>query len=63
MFFSAMLRLQVVSSFLRERPLIFYQNITPDYSQLLDSSTNQIKASAVPEPTTVLASLLEACWV
>ncbi|RCJ36644.1 hypothetical protein A6769_16115 [Nostoc punctiforme NIES-2108] len=36
-----------------------YQNITPDYSQLLDSSTNQIKASAVPEPTTVLATLLE----
>ncbi|WP_334863905.1 PEP-CTERM sorting domain-containing protein [Nostoc sp.] len=36
-----------------------YQNITADYSQLFDSSTNQIKASAVPEPTTVLATLLE----
>ena len=35
-----------------------YQNITADYAQLLDSSTNQIKASAVPEPTTVLATLL-----
>ncbi|MEH1937673.1 MAG: PEP-CTERM sorting domain-containing protein [Nostoc sp.] len=35
-----------------------YQNITADYSQLLDSSTNRIKASAVPEPTTVLGILV-----
>ncbi|QSJ18964.1 PEP-CTERM sorting domain-containing protein [Nostoc sp. UHCC 0702] len=35
-----------------------YQNITADYSQLLDSSTNRIKVSAVPEPTTVLAILV-----
>lgn len=35
-----------------------YQNLTADYTQLLDSSTNQIKASAVPEPTTVLGTLL-----
>lgn len=35
-----------------------YQNITADYSQLLDSSTNQIKVSVIPEPTTVLATLI-----
>ncbi|MEH1939235.1 MAG: PEP-CTERM sorting domain-containing protein [Nostoc sp.] len=35
-----------------------YQNITADNSQLLDSSTNQIKVSAVPEPTTVLGTLV-----
>ncbi|MEH2359600.1 PEP-CTERM sorting domain-containing protein [Nostoc sp.] len=35
-----------------------YRNITADNAQLLDSSTNRIKASAVPEPTTVLGTLL-----
>ncbi|MDF5738255.1 MULTISPECIES: PEP-CTERM sorting domain-containing protein [unclassified Nostoc] len=35
-----------------------YQNITADYSQLLDSSTNRIKISAVPESATVLGTLL-----
>lgn len=35
-----------------------YQNITADYTQLLDSSTNQVKASAVPEPTNVLGILV-----
>ncbi|MEH2350322.1 MAG: PEP-CTERM sorting domain-containing protein [Nostoc sp.] len=37
-----------------------YQNTTADKSQLLDSSQNQIKASAVPEPTTILGTLLVA---
>lgn len=35
-----------------------YQNLTADYAQLLDSSTNQVKASAVPEPTNVLGILV-----
>ncbi|MEH2375590.1 PEP-CTERM sorting domain-containing protein [Nostoc sp.] len=35
-----------------------YRNITAANPQLLDSSTNRIKASAVPEPTTVLGTLL-----
>ncbi|GAB1541444.1 hypothetical protein NUACC21_41150 [Scytonema sp. NUACC21] len=35
-----------------------YQNTTADYSQLLDSSTNRVKASAIPEPTTVLGILV-----
>ena len=35
-----------------------YQNVTPDNGQLLDSSTNRVKASAVPEPTTVLGILV-----
>jgi hypothetical protein len=34
-----------------------YQNITADYTQLLDSSPNQIQQQAVGEPTTVLGVL------
>ncbi|MEH2460724.1 PEP-CTERM sorting domain-containing protein [Nostoc sp.] len=39
-----------------------YRNTTADNSQLLDSSTNQIKASAVPEPTTILGTLVVAMF-
>ncbi|MEH2296179.1 PEP-CTERM sorting domain-containing protein [Nostoc sp.] len=37
-----------------------YRNTTADNSQFLDSSTNQIKASVVPEPTTILGTLVVA---
>ncbi|MEH2311314.1 MAG: PEP-CTERM sorting domain-containing protein [Nostoc sp.] len=35
-----------------------YRNITVGNTQLLDSSPNRIKASAVPEPTTILGTLV-----